>query len=209
MRRIVHTLGCAILASVPLAARPQAASRDLAVGLLLGSSWSTLHGADVPGPSHAWGLALGGFARVRLVGRFAIQPELQFIQKGDNQVDIAGTQTFTEAIRLSYVEVPVLLRVRAGTMGGFTPYLVAGPAVAFRAGCSVDVRGLAGTYTCANLPEAESVDYGAIAGGGLDVTIGARTCTLSGRYEWGAKNAFRRNEAKNRALSLLLGIQFP
>jgi hypothetical protein len=200
-------LGCAMFAGAPIGARAQGSGDHTALGLLAGSSWTTLHGADIPGPTHAWGLALGAFARWGFGARFAFQPELQFIQKGDNQVDIAGTTTFTEAIHLSYVEVPLLLRVHADPMRGVTPYLVAGPAVAIKSGCSVDVRGLAGNWSCANLPAAESLDYGAIAGGGVEFALGGRTYSLSARYDWGAKDAFKQNDAKNRALSLLLGIR--
>jgi DNA-binding transcriptional MocR family regulator len=71
----------------------------------------------------------------------------------------------------------------------------------------LDVRGLAGSYSCNNLPERESLDYGAMAGGGVDFAIGGRTFTLSARYDWGVKDAFSNNDAKNRALSVLLGIR--
>ncbi|MFI5312190.1 MAG: porin family protein [Gemmatimonadales bacterium] len=207
MRRIIIVLAGAVLAAAPIPGWSQGADDHTVLGLYLGASVSTLHGVDVPGPTHTSGFAVGAFARWGLGDHFAFQPELQFIQKGDNQVDIAGTQTFTTALRLSYVEVPLLFRLRGEQMGGLVPFLVVGPALAVRAGCSVDVRGLAGSYSCNNLPERESLDYGAIAGGGVDLTVGGRTFTISARYDWGVKDAFRNNDAKNRALSVLLGIR--
>lgn len=175
-------------------------------GVYVGGSSATIHGDSVPGPTHLPGFVIGASAQVGAGRRVSLQPELQFVQKGDNEVDEFGGSAFTTRIRLSYVEVPVLLRVTGDAMGPrLRPFVVAGPAIAFKVGCGVTVTGLPGNYTCSDLPPAESVDFGAIVGGGVDFPLFRRRHTLQVRYDLGLVNAFKNNDAKNRALTVVFG----
>jgi hypothetical protein len=187
----------------------QSANPAPAIGIWAGMTSATFRGSDAPGPTYLAGFSAGLFTQLRLAPHLSLQPELEYTQKGSDEVDVSNAgNPFTMHIRLSYVEVPVLLRAEGSPMGAFTPFAVAGPEVAFKAGCGIVVSGLAGNYTCANLPEAESVDYGGVVGAGVAVRLAGRAYGLSVRYDAGVANAFAQNNAKNRAVTVLLGTVF-
>jgi hypothetical protein len=176
-----------------------------ALTVYAGYTWATLKGDSVPGPTHRFGVIAGASVTWQLAGRFAFQPELQFVQKGDDQVSTYQGGTYTTRIRLNYVEVPLLVRVSGDAIRGITPYVVGGPQFAFKAGCGVDVTGLPGSYTCDDLPAVESSDWGVVVGGGADFTVAGRALTLSARYDRGLKDAFADNEAKTETVVVMLG----
>jgi Outer membrane protein beta-barrel domain len=184
-----------------------AQSATPAFGAYGGLTMATFRGSDAVGPTYIAGFTAAVFARWRLDSHFALQPELAYVQKGSDEVDISDNGfPYTMHIRLHYIEVPVLLRAEAKPIAGFTPFAVVGPEVAFKAGCGIVVSGLGvGPYTCANLPAAESVDYGGVIGGGVSFDLARRRFDLSARYDAGFANAFSGNDAKNRTVSILLG----
>lgn len=81
------------------------------------------------------GVALGGFVSVDLGSLFAIQAEAAWTQKG---ADLAGGGT-TLAIKLEYIEVPLLLRFQLPLP--ISPFVYAGPALSFKTRCRVEVSG--------------------------------------------------------------------
>lgn len=170
-----------------------------------GLTRATLHGDSVPGPLHTTGFIGGAAISWHLVDRFALQPELQFVQKGDDETDAFGGGVISEHIRLNYIEVPVLLRASGDAVHGVTPFVIGGPQVAFKTSCSIDVKGVANNYTCADFPPAESTEFGVVAGGGVDAAVMGHAISVSARYDWGLRDAFKNNLAKTRTLAVLLG----
>jgi len=81
------------------------------------------------------GVALGGFVSVDLGSLFAIQAEAAWTQKG---ADLVGGGT-TLAIKLEYVEVPLLLRLQLPLP--ISPFIYAGPALSFKTRCRVEING--------------------------------------------------------------------
>lgn len=212
MRR--STLCCALvactLAGAPAAARSQSAPSRFPVGIWAGATAATIRGPDATGPTNIAGFSAGVFTQWHFAPHWAIQPEVQYTQKGSDEVAFAssGGGAYSMHIRVSYIEVPVLLRGEASPVGPFTPFSVLGPEIAFKTGCGLVLTGLPGNFTCASLPAAESVDYGGIAGAGLSFKIAGRTYEVSARYDAGFANAFKDNDAKNRAFTVLLGTVF-
>ncbi len=202
MRAVLSMLTAAMLPAAGIA--PGGAP---AIGAYGGLSMATFRGPDATGPTYMAGFTAALFARWRFDSHFALQPELQYVQKGSDEVDIAGNgMPYTMHIRLHYLEIPVLLRAEATSVWGLTPYAIAGPDVAFKVGCGTVVNGLAGgPYSCASLPAAEAVDYGGVVGGGVTFNVGNRMLDLSARYDAGIANAFAGNNAKNRTVTVLLG----
>lgn len=170
-----------------------------------GLTRATMHGDSVPGPLHTTGFIGGAAVSMHLVDRFSLQPELQFVQKGDDEADAFGGGVLSEHIRLNYIEVPVLLRASGDAIRGVTPFVIGGPQVAFKASCSIDVKGVANHYTCADLPPVESTEFGVVAGAGVDAAIMGHAISVSARYDWGLRDAFKNNLAKTRTLAILLG----
>ena len=206
MRKLLILAG-AVVSGLTTSSAAHAQLDRAAVTIYGGITLATLHGDSVPGPLHTSGF-VGGAAFTWPIARYvAVQPELQFVQKGDDETDTFSGGVFTEHIRLNYIEVPVLLRISSESEHGVTPFLVGGPEVAFKASCSIDVKGLPGTrnYTCADLPPAESTDWGVVAGGGMDVGVMGHALSVSARYDWGLRDAFKNNVAKTRTFVVLLG----
>ncbi|MGH7618520.1 MAG: porin family protein, partial [Gemmatimonadaceae bacterium] len=146
--RTLLLVGCAALVARAAAARAQVERPNVIV--YGGFTLATMHGDSVPGPLHTGGFAAGAALAWRVASHVAIQPEVLFVQKGDDEADAFSGGVFTEHIRLNYVEVPVLLRVSSNAIAGVVPFLVGGPQVSFKTSCSIDVHGLPGNYTCAD-----------------------------------------------------------
>jgi hypothetical protein len=211
MRRIALSLlaAVAIAPVVSTPAQPQAPGGHLPVGIWAGVTSATIRGSDATGPTDIAGFSAGVFTQWRLAPHWALQPEVQYTQKGSDEVAMTnGGTVYSMHIRLSYVEVPVLLRVEGSPLGPLTPFAVLGPEVAFKTGCGLVLTGLPGDFSCASLPPAESVDYGGIGGAGVAFRLAGRTYGLSARYDVGLANAFKDNNARNRALTILLGTVF-
>jgi len=88
----------------------------------------TLNGAPAGTPAPAvdtssmTGIMAGALAEFPLTDMFAIQPEVNFIQKGNKTGDVST--------KLNYIEVPVLAKAK-WNLGGIKPYVMAGPSIGF------------------------------------------------------------------------------
>jgi hypothetical protein len=185
-----------------------------AFGVYAGFSNSTMKGDSVPGPLSKNGFLGGAFLTWPLGDNVAVQPEIVFAPKGVTTLDARPSGIVSTDIRVNYVEVPILLRWSGPQMiGSISPYLLAGPQIAVRAGCTVVAGGVSGHYTCADIGSVgtisngvESTDFGAIAGAGIDFRIGARRYTASARYDYGMHNVVKNNDAKNRTFGIVAGV---
>jgi hypothetical protein len=185
-----------------------------AFGLYAGFNNSTMKGDSVPGPLSKNGFLGGVFLTWPLGDNVALQPEIVFAPKGVTTLDARPAGIVSTDIRVNYVEVPVLLRWSGPQMNGsIVPYLLAGPQVAVKAGCTVVAGGISGHYTCADIGSignvsngVEGMDFGAIAGAGIDFRIGARRYTVSARYDYGLHNVVKNNDAKNRTFGVVAGL---
>ena len=208
--RFFSSIALALLAAataVPLPARAQ--SHRPAFGLYAGVDNSTMKGDSVPGPLHKSGFLGGAFLTWALSDRLALQPELVFAQKGVTTLDARPKGIVSTDIRVSYVEIPLLLRINGAALhGGVTPFALLGPEIALKAACSVAVGGLSGRYTCKDVGDGlEAGDFGGIAGAGIDFRIGTRIYSLSARYDYGMSNVVKNNAAKNLSFGVLLGMR--
>lgn len=134
--------------------------------------------------------------RAKVIG---IQPEVLYVQKG---VEFDGSpSSSSNAPQLSYIEVPVLLKLTIPTPG-VHPMIYAGPSVMFRLTCSfagVDCKS-----------QFSSTDYGAVFGGGIRIG-GDHGLTLEGRYTWGLKDINDPGagvKQQTRTFLLLAGVSF-
>lgn len=193
MRNISRTY---ILAMLALTA-PAVARAQVSLGIKGGISFGTLSNKEPDWKSRtgfAAGLALD--MRAKVIG---IQPELLYVQKG---VEFDGSPSASsDAPQLSYLEVPLLVKVTIPTPG-IHPMIYAGPSVMFRLTCS-----FAG-IDCKDA--VKSVDYGAVLGGGLRFG-GDHGFTVEGRYNWGLNDINDPGagvKQQTRTFLLLAGISF-
>jgi hypothetical protein len=236
-----RTIAACIVAVVALApgalhAQSQAPARPR-FGALLGASIATISDADFAGETgvdggtveakRRIGFQLGAYLTYPLSANMSLEPELHYIQKGTtvqaNVTDIQGVGSVQGevAIRLAYVEVPLLVRV---DMGGRTlrPFFVAGPSVAYRLSCTVDVAaaGLSFGTDCDqndNDPTTtddpfRKVDVGGIIGLGVASTRVGHSLSAQVRYSRGlvsiARESSNNMSPRNTGFSILFGFGF-
>ena len=148
-------------------------------GLKAGISLARLTNFDVVGVRNQVGATAGLMADMALSEKLSLHPELLFSQKG-LRMDGSGPGGFVSStqIRSSYLDLPVLLRLK---FGGF--FAEAGPQVGYlmrltRTETSSSNTSPAMTYTTSNATGARRVDLGYVAGVGYQ---------LLGHWELGAR----------------------
>src|SRR5262245_3258780 len=105
-------------------------------GLRVGWSGARLGGdfGESIGPDIHSDFTAGIFARFGLGSALWFQPELGWVTKGGAGDVGVPSLLFHLEHRASYLEVPLLMRYEVPTSGAFGPYLLLGPAPAFRIG---------------------------------------------------------------------------
>lgn len=120
-----------------------AAQAQVALGLKVGSNFGTVHTTETlgrlsPDFKYAPGWTVGGIAEINFGKYFALQPEVNWMQKGfrfDEAFDIpvgkinipAGAEA---TVRTNYVEVPLLAKVKLGN-DRVQAYAVLGPSFGY------------------------------------------------------------------------------
>lgn len=195
--RIGHRV--TLLAALVAGAAPLAAQTKVLVGPTLGINSAKNTGDNQEDASRRTGLHLGGFASFSL-GRLAIQPEVTYTSKGSKWVDDDAE------IKIGYIQVPLLARYRfASEDARFRPYVMFGPAVAFKAGCTLIVSG--GEYECSDETTAVAgTDFGLMFGAGAELG----PAQFSIRYDRGLKNINGDGPAnvKNQVIRFAVGYGF-
>ncbi|MGE0441252.1 MAG: porin family protein [Gemmatimonadales bacterium] len=182
----------ALAASVPV--RLHAQQRELAYGVTGAVNLARISGDNQEGNKSLLGFGFGGFLRTPLGGSLSLQPELAIMGKGSKFEDDAK-------IRITYLELPVLARVAFGGSDRARPFVVAGPALAVKAGCQLNVAG--DKVGCNDQTTGvKSTDLSVVAGAGVE----SAKFAVSLRYLLGLTNINGNSGGvavvKNRALSL-------
>jgi len=141
----------------------------------------------------------------------SIQPELLYVQKGATDDDEGVDVT----LKLNYIEVPLLLKIKIPTEGNVSPYFLVGPAIGFKAGCKIsgESDGASVDLDCdEDNIEFKSIDLGGVVGAGVGFPVGSGQAVLGARYNLGLIRVDDYDDdepVKNRAFSFLAGYSFP
>jgi hypothetical protein len=156
------------------------------------------------------GLVIGAGLIHPLAPNWAFQPELTYSMKGA-KADLGENTTGT--IKLSYLELPLLLRYDAPMAGEVHPFFHAGPALALQVGCDIagSFEGISASTSCDNADlDAKSFDVGAMVGGGIAFKHMQHTISIGVRYNFGLMKVFDADEdPKNRVLSFVGTFEWP
>jgi len=183
-------------------------------GVVAGLNFARLSGDSTSGTKQRIGFVGGATLNLPISPNWAFAPELVYSQKGVK----ASDTDFNATIKLSYIELPVLFRYDFGTAGGVRPFLLAGPALALKTGCSFEVEsgGVSLSGGCDSADDGtgettsfKSFDVGAMFGGGLSFDVGGRTMRLGVHYNFGLVEIADGGDAKNRVLSLVGSFEWP
>jgi len=153
--------------------------------------------------------------------RVGLQAELLYAQKGfDIHADAASGIDASGTLEVRYLEVPLLLRAELAPTNKVRPYLLAGPALAFKldTGLSVEANTLA--VTEADREEVDrnvkSTDVGLAVAAGVRPTIGRIGLEVEARYTHGLSNIDKSvadpgdepSTARNRVFTFSVGARF-
>lgn len=163
-------------------------------------------------------LVAGAFGTFRFSPHLGFQPEVLYSQKGA-QGDVIDEELGNTVVtlKIDYLEVPLLLRGEFPGGSRIRPFLLAGPAFAFKMGCKVEGKnsGASISIDCDQLSEEsngeagfKSFDVGAMVGGGLDFALGRETLSLGARYTHGLVSIAKGSSTNNRVISIVLGLGF-
>ncbi len=187
-----------LLASVTFG---QVSAQTFRFGLEAGGGISNFSGADAKNLSGSLssriGLVGGLFLQLNFGDSFAIQPEVLYAQKGSQTTSGSNNSTFD----LSYVEIPVLLKLYLPTPG-IKPNIFAGGAVGFNTAANLVASG-----TPSAIANISSSDVGVIGGVGVDID----KFSISGRYELGltkVSTSTTGSDIQNGTISVMLGYSF-
>lgn len=129
-------------------------------------------------------------------GTIGVMGEVNYIQK-KAQIPFSD-----EDLTLSYLQVPVFLRINGGsrTLSGVNVYGIVGPAV------DIKVSDDAGDFDITD--GFEGVDVSIIGGVGVEIT----RFIIEGRYTWGLRRVNKEfndvSEIKARSFAILFGFRF-
>ncbi len=152
------------------------------------------------------GFMVGGVFEIALSSSISLQPELIYIQKGCAASQ--GNTSVTE--KFSYIEIPVLLKVKFGT-SEFKPYVFGGPAIALNMSAEEELNNGTQTQTNDLKNVIESTDFGLQFGAGADYSINPKTILFGDiRYALGLSNIAKTAgvSIKTTGIQIFVGIKF-
>ena len=171
-------------------------------GVRVGLNLANLSGndtADLGDTDSRAGLVVGLFGVVPINPNFAFQPELLFSQQGAKVEDGSDDAT----IKLDYIQIPLLARIRLGTSPSAPVYALFGPSFGFRTKFEVEVD----DENIDIEDQTEGHDIGLVAG----VAVNAGPAVVDARYTWGFTNLDKTGDGsdiKNRVFSVSVGFRF-
>lgn len=206
---------CSVVAGM-VASVPAADAGAQRLSLVGGMTFSQLRGLDDVKSENRNGSLFGVSLNVPIGPIWSLQPEALFLSKGGRFGPANGAAGATD-IRLDYLEIPVLLRRNFGGSSVLVPHLYAGPSVSYNVNCSVNISGSGVPNTSSNCDrqdfEPRSVEYGAVVGGGIDISLVGFTVTGGVRYGVGLthvteeNSAGLRDRARNGTLAVYAGFK--
>lgn len=161
-----------------------------------------------------WGgsnAANAAFFRGGISDRLSIVNELVMTRR----VGVSTLPASTVSLVAEYIELPLLLQARLGSLYGFAPFVTGGPSLVLRVRCRL--RFVGGGYStdddCDSARYASNtVDYGINGGVGLARSLGFFTLSVEGRYAVGVRQNVLPTgvpSARARGWTALAGFSVP
>lgn len=196
---------------------------QISIGVKAGANFANMDEISLPMTenSNITGFNAGLVAEIGIFDFLAFQPEIGFIQKGNelqfNIPDNSGTETIT----FDYLDLAALAKIKIGG-DGMGIYLIGGPTISYalKGTETTDIITIAGTRIRTeedvdfDNDNYEQSDFGLALGGGAYFGLGSSTkLFLDARYLLGMKNILtesdiRAESLKHRGVNVSAGILF-
>jgi hypothetical protein len=213
-RRVSFFLLAVFAVAAPAAAQQmQGIANFPRVGVMAGLSSATLHG-DLGGEADRRNAGVIGLYLVEPLGRFvSIRPELLYSQKGasSTQQDDTGEEPGREAVKFSYLDIPILLQFERKTASGLRPHLFIGPSLDLQIGCAIEMsQGPASAIAkCDAIGlHTKAIEMAAVVGAGIGFPVATKLATLGLRFQRGFTDASKLAKVQNRVLALYGSVEF-
>lgn len=214
MRNLMKLLTLLFLLSFTLQAQTQ--SIGLKAGINI-ASWAGDEAFDDDAYGSTFGLQFGAVAEIPVSDKFAIQPELIYLQKGFFfEFEFLGITSETDT-KLNYLEIPILAKIFL-TDAPTQVYVTAGPSVGFAlSGKVIDTVGGEEDETDIDFEDSEisTFDFGLSLGAGAQFAAGPGKLFVDVRYLLGLANLdnsepeSERIDVFNRGIGASIGFLFP
>ncbi|MFL5614114.1 MAG: porin family protein [Gemmatimonadaceae bacterium] len=211
MHRITIVLALLVVSARPAVAQAPSATRGrLSLGPFAGLNYTKFGGNDGGDSDSRTDFAIGGQIDYDFVGGALFRTGLIYSRRGAETSD-AGT---TVAIKLSYLEVPILVGYQFPTTSSVRPYFLGGLNAGFKTGCSFEGSNGSSTASIAcddpNIgANMSSTDFALVGGAGLSLPIGLSSVRLDVRYAYGLTNVAKDADTKNRGFTFGLAYMIP
>jgi len=178
-------------------------------GVESGFGQSNLSGpaAGFDAPRAAFTAAL--FLDRAMSDRWNLRAGLGFSQRGG----ASRTAGSTAAVRLNYLEIPVVARLRLPMSGAFLPVVYAGPVFAFRLSCQMSVTGagISSDEPCTDpgTDEPRARDAGVMVGIGGQAPFGPVSVEVGLRHVSGLVSIGVPVDVRNAGWSMTAGVTLP
>jgi hypothetical protein len=196
-RLLIAAASISLLAAAPSLAGPIGIHPGLKVGVAIDNfDENVSSSADLKSQSK---VTFGGTLRLDLGHFFSIQPELQYVPngaKGSFTVDNGGTPTTVDAaLKMNYLQLPVLAKFRFPGGGSLMPNIYLGPTAALNLESKLkgDLTAIGGTADDERdfKDSAEKLLFGGAVGGGFDMKAGKGMLSLDARYSRSLSDIFK------------------
>lgn len=174
------------------------------LGVKAGLNMAQFSGKDLGNVDFIWGFAFGGFVFWDIGEHFRIQPELLFNIKGSQKEDPIIEKMDKMSTKLTYLDVPVLIKYKIRTKGKLKLNIFFGPTLGWNIKANMMLES-GGDISEEDIDNIKNIDFGLIVGFG---SIFINKITVDLRYYQGLISinaADKTRNEKNRVLSLMLG----
>jgi hypothetical protein len=185
---------------------PALAQAGMQGGVIGGPGWTALTAkSNTPVPDFSWGagMAAGVYIASPASHGVGVEPEFLVSVKRSTAADTQGSETF----RLTSIEIPVMLRLGAGSMKAAGLHVLFGPTFNVRLAARriTNVSGQSIDDDVSDQSRRGAV--GLAAGAGVDV----RRLRIDGRFTWGLTHlntdTSDATSIKDHAFTLLFGVR--
>ncbi|MFN8668773.1 MAG: porin family protein [Gemmatimonadaceae bacterium] len=191
-------------------AQSRAGGSSLRVGIIGGASSATIGGKDADDADRRTGFLAGAYLVKPIAGSLALRPELLLSQKGAKTTLVEEDITAEAELKLTYIDVPVLLQFEPSAASAVRPHVYAGPSFGFKSNCKLEATAgdQSGSIDCDSDFDLKSFDLGGVVGAGIGFPLGGIGATVGARYQHGFSDIAKDATVKNRVFSIYGSVEF-
>ena len=187
-------------------------SQYLRLGPKIGINFANTYEDPNYNASNRNGLIAGGILEIRITDQFYIQPEAEYIMKGNEFTNGIGN---TVKYKLDYIQIPVYFKYKFPISStALHLFLLGGPTFGFNVSAESEESGRTVTVSTDISSDVETIDVGLDIGGGLEFPVSPNASMyFSIMYGAGVSNVVKSSDfyyynLKNYGIKLQAAVLF-